>query len=74
MKKDIIILGSTGSIGKSTLDIIRKKKNNFNINLLSTNTNIKTIINQCAEFKVKNVIIKDKKKYLKYKKDLKKKI
>ena len=73
MKKDIIILGSTGSIGKSTLDIIRKKKNNFNINLLSTNTNIKTIINQCAEFKVKNVIIKDKKKYLKYKKDFKKK-
>ena len=31
MKKKIAILGSTGSIGKSTLDIIRKDKKNFNV-------------------------------------------
>ena len=31
MKKKIAILGSTGSIGKSTLDIIRKDKTNFEV-------------------------------------------
>ena len=34
MKKKIAILGSTGSIGKSTLEVIRKYKKNFNIILL----------------------------------------
>ena len=64
MKKNIIILGSTGSIGKTTLDIIRKDKNNFNINLLATNKNISVIMNQAIEFKVKNVIISNYKNYL----------
>ena len=39
MKKKIAILGSTGSIGKSTLDIIRKDKKNFEIVFLSANNN-----------------------------------
>ena len=39
MKKKIAILGSTGSIGKSTLDIIRKDKKNFEIAFLSANNN-----------------------------------
>ena len=41
MKKKIAILGSTGSIGKSTLEVIRKDKKNFNIILLSANNNYK---------------------------------
>ena len=45
MKKIISILGSTGSIGLSTLRIIDKKKDYFKINLLS-NTNYKIIIKQ----------------------------
>jgi len=67
MKKNIIILGSTGSIGKTTLDIIRKDKNNFNINLLATNKNISVIMNQAIEFKVKNVIISNYKSFVKAK-------
>ena len=43
MKKKIAILGSTGSIGKSTLDIIRKDKKNFDVVLLSANNNYKKI-------------------------------
>ena len=39
-KKKIAILGSTGSIGENTLDIIKKDKKNFEIILLSTNRNI----------------------------------
>ena len=63
MKKKIIILGSTGSIGQSTLNIIRKNKKNFNIVLLSTNKNINKLLKQAKEFKVQNVIIFNKKKY-----------
>ena len=72
MKKNIVILGSTGSIGLNTLSIIRKDKKNFNIKLLSTNQNIKKIIQQAKEFNVKNVIINNRKKYLIAKKKYKK--
>ena len=72
MKKKIAILGSTGSIGKSTLEVIRKDKKNFNIILLSANNNYKMLIQQAKEFKVKNVIIKNKLFYEKVKKSLKK--
>jgi 1-deoxy-D-xylulose-5-phosphate reductoisomerase len=68
MKKKIIILGSTGSIGQNTLKIIKSKKHDFTIQLLSTNKNINKIINQAKEFKVKNIIISDLKKYTEAKK------
>ena len=64
MKKNIVILGSTGSIGKKTLDIIRSKKNKFSVKLLSTNKNVNLIIKQAKIFKVKNIIISDYRKFL----------
>ena len=72
MKKKIAILGSTGSIGKSTLDIIRKDKKNFDVILLTANNNYKKLIQQAKEFKAKNVLIKNHKFYLKVKNSLKK--
>jgi 1-deoxy-D-xylulose-5-phosphate reductoisomerase len=72
MKKKIIILGSTGSIGKNTISIIKKDKKNFDIKLLSTNTNILELIKQAKEFKVKNLIISDFEKFLEAKKKYKK--
>ena len=63
MKKKIAILGSTGSIGKITINIIKKNKKDFNICLLSTNKNIKEILKQAHYFNVKNLIIADKKKF-----------
>ena len=72
MKKKIAILGSTGSIGENTLQIIKKDKKNFEINLLSTNKNVDKIFKQAKEFKVKNIIISDlisyKKAKIKFKK------
>src|SRR6056300_2057088 len=59
MKKKISILGSTGSIGKNTLKIIKKDIKNFDINLLTTNKNINIIFKQAKEFQVKNLIITD---------------
>ena len=68
MKKKIAILGSTGSIGNTTLGIIKKDKKNFNIILLSTNSSAAKIFKQSKEFNVKSVIINDKGKYLAWKK------
>ena len=59
MKKKIAILGSTSSIGKSLLDIIKKDKKNFKIELLTANTNYKDLISQANKFNVKNIIITD---------------
>ncbi len=67
MSKNIVILGSTGSIGKSTLNSIDRKKN-FKVILLSANKNISELLKQCLNYKVKNAIIEDEKKYIKYKK------
>ena len=66
MDKDIIILGSTGSIGTSTLNIIRRNKKKFNIKLLTANNNIKKILSQSIEFKVNKIVIQNKKKYIKF--------
>ena len=73
MKKKIAILGSTGSIGKSLLDIIKQDKKNFQILLLTGNKNLELLLEQAKSFDVKNMIITDQKKYLKAKKILKKK-
>ena len=67
MKKRIAILGSTGSIGINTLQIINKDRKNKIIELLSTNKNIKRIYNQAKKFNVKNLIIFDKKTFYKHK-------
>ena len=60
MKKKIAILGSTGSIGNTLLNILRKDNKN-KIILLSANKNYQQLIKQANEFKVKNIIISDKK-------------
>ena len=70
MKKKIAILGSTGSIGKNTIKIIKKDIKNFDIKLLSTNKNISEVIKQAKEFKVKNVIINDYSKFIEVKKKI----
>jgi len=72
MKKKIAIIGSTGSIGKSTLDVIKKDKKNFEIILLTANNNYKQLIKQAKEFKAKNVLIKNQNHFLKVKNSLKK--
>ena len=73
MKKKIALLGSTGSIGKSFLNILKKDANNCEILLLSVNSNIKELLKQLKIFTVKNIIVTNKKSYLKIKKKLKNK-
>ena len=63
MRTKVAILGSTGSIGDNLLKIIKKDKKNFEIILLTANKNHKKIFKQAKEFKVKNLIINNKKSY-----------
>ncbi|RLD32759.1 MAG: 1-deoxy-D-xylulose-5-phosphate reductoisomerase [Bacteroidetes bacterium] len=52
MKKKIIILGATGSIGKETLEVIRRNKSNFSITAVSAHNNIEKLIDISNEFDV----------------------
>ena len=63
MKKKIAIIGSTGSIGKTLIDIIVKNKNKFEIKLLTANKDYKTLFRQAKIFNVKNLIITDPKSF-----------
>jgi len=68
MKKKIAILGSTGSIGKTLVEIIKKDKKKFEIILLTANKNYRQILKQAKVLKVKNLIITDEKSFLELKK------
>ena len=63
MKKKISILGSTGSIGLSTLKIINKKKNLFDIHLLAADKKLNLISSQIRKYRPKIYIINDKKTF-----------
>jgi len=58
MKKKICILGSTGSIGISTLEILSKDKKNFEVVLLSANQNFKLLLKQAKVFKTEIYLCK----------------
>ena len=59
MKKTISILGSTGSVGQTSLKIISKKKKLFDVNLLYANKNFKLICHQIKKYNPKIFVIND---------------
>jgi len=65
MKKKIAILGSTGSIGRTLINILYNEKKKISIKLLTTNKNYKLVLIQAKKFNVKNVVITDKNSFLK---------
>ena len=60
--KNIAVLGSTGSIGASTLDVIRKFPGNFRVVALTVNSDIECLYKQIKEFKPQIVCIRDEHK------------
>ncbi|MEQ8924586.1 MAG: 1-deoxy-D-xylulose-5-phosphate reductoisomerase [Fulvivirga sp.] len=56
-KKNIAILGSTGSIGTQALDVVRLHEDKFQIEVLTAQNNAKLLIEQAAEFKPNTVVI-----------------
>ena len=72
--KVISILGSTGSIGQSTLDVIRLHKDSFDIFALSCNSNIELLAKQTIEFNPRYIVCKSENDAKKLKKTLPNKI
>ena len=71
MKKKISVLGSTGSIGKQTLEVVRNHRDKFEIIAISANKSIDILLSQIDEFKPKYVAVYDEESFLKLKSILK---
>ncbi|MAJ86184.1 MAG: hypothetical protein CL687_04405 [Candidatus Pelagibacter sp.] len=67
MKRSLCILGSTGSIGKSSLYLINKYKSLFDVQILMANSNFKLICEQIKKYKPEYYIINDYNIYLQVK-------
>ncbi len=67
MNKKISILGSTGSIGKTLLNIIQNDKKNFEVLLLTANKDYIALFKQAKKYNVKNLIITNQSSYEKLK-------
>ena len=57
--KTLAVLGSTGSIGVSTLNVVRQNKDKFNVEALIANTNYQLMLDQYEEFRPKFVYLAD---------------
>ena len=62
--KKIIVLGSTGSIGMQTLDVLRKNSNHYQVFALTAYNSVEKIAHQCLEFKPRYAILSDKDKLI----------
>ena len=63
MKRKIAILGSTGSIGTQTLDVVRQHRDLFEVVLISANSSVGLLIAQAVEFDVPHVVICNETRY-----------
>ncbi|HKJ80313.1 MAG TPA: hypothetical protein VKA10_12290, partial [Prolixibacteraceae bacterium] len=63
MKKRIAILGSTGSIGTQTLQVIDENPDQFEVEVLTANNNVELLVEQALKFKPNVVVIGNEKKY-----------
>jgi 1-deoxy-D-xylulose-5-phosphate reductoisomerase len=69
--KNITILGSTGSIGCSTLDVVAKNPERFRVRALAAGENVKTLKKQIEKFRPEVVAVKTKKTALQLRESLK---
>ncbi|MEP4484121.1 MAG: 1-deoxy-D-xylulose-5-phosphate reductoisomerase [Halioglobus sp.] len=58
-RQRVVVLGSTGSIGASTLDVIRHQRGGFDVFALSANTSVSAMLAQCLEFSPRYAVMAD---------------
>lgn len=71
MQKKIALFGSTGSIGRNTLEIIKRYPNKFKVEILTAQKNVELLAIQALEFSPRYVVIGDKSEYSRLKELLK---
>ncbi len=57
--QNITILGATGSIGVSTLDVVQRHSDAFNVFALTANTNVELLFSQCERHKPQFAVMRD---------------
>lgn len=62
-RRRIAILGSTGSIGTQTLDVVRQHRDMFEVEMISANNSVELLASQAKEFDVNNVVVCNESKY-----------
>ncbi len=62
-KRRIAILGSTGSIGTQTLDVVRAHRDLFEVELISCRNNVEALVRQAVEFDVNHAVICNESRY-----------
>ena len=60
MRKNVIILGSTGSIGLNTLEVLSIHSENYNIFALVANSSVNKLFQQCKKYNPKYVYMNNK--------------
>ncbi len=63
MKQRLALLGSTGSIGKQTLDIVRRRPDEFEITTITAGSRWESLVEQALEFKPDSVVIANEQHY-----------
>jgi 1-deoxy-D-xylulose-5-phosphate reductoisomerase len=63
VRKRVTILGSTGSVGRNTVDIVRRRPEAFEITALTANTNVDLLIQQALELRPQLAVIADPERY-----------
>jgi len=63
MKKRIAILGSTGSIGTQTLEVIEQNPDHFEVEVLTANNNVDLLVQQAKKFKPNMVVVANECRY-----------
>lgn len=69
-KKQIAIIGSTGSIGTQTLDLVRQNPDRFAVSVIAAGSNVDRLIDQAREFRPALAVIADETKYLRLRDEL----
>ena len=58
-RQRVVVLGSTGSIGANTLDVIRRQRDGFDVFALSASTSVSVLLAQCLEFQPRYAVMAD---------------
>jgi len=68
--RSVTVLGSTGSIGENTIDLIRRSPGRFNVTALTANRNVSYLVEQAIEFKAEMAVVADESCYSELKEGL----
>ena len=69
-RQKIVLLGSTGSIGEQTLDVVRQHADRFEVRTLTSNNNWQRLVEQALEVEPDSVVIANREHYPKVKEAL----